>query len=104
MVFHGFYQPCQYILVNLDKWNGLPEHLQALLTKHTDMMAHYNIEKKQELLKEELAAFKEAGMQFIDLGPVEGAKFRKQADDALAEAITEKAPEESKIILKMIKK
>ena len=104
MVFPGFYQPCQYILVNLDKWNALPEHLQALLTKHTEMMAHYNIEKKQELLKEELAAFKESGMQFIDLGPVEGPKFSKQASDALAAAISEKAPEESKIIMEMIKK
>jgi TRAP-type C4-dicarboxylate transport system substrate-binding protein len=102
MVFPGFYQPCQFILVNLDKWNALPAHLQELLTKHAEMMAHYNIEKKQELLKSELVEFEKEGMKMIDLGPVEGPAFRKQADKALEEAITAKAPEESKKIMELI--
>lgn len=103
MVFPGFYQPCQFILVNLEKWNGLPAHLQELLTKHAEMMAHYNIEKKQAQLKEELVEFKKAGMEFNELGAEEGAAFKNQADQALAEAISAKAPEEAKIILDMIK-
>ncbi len=103
MVFPGFYQPCQYILINLDKWNKLPAHLQDLLTKHADMMAHYNIEKKQEQLKEELVEFKKAGMQFNELGAEEAAAFKNQAEKALAEAISAKAPAEAKKILDMIK-
>lgn len=102
MVFPGFYQPCQFILINLDKWNGLPAHLQELLTKQADMMAHYNIETKQEQFKEELVEFKKAGMTFNELGPEEAAAFKNQADKALAEAISAKAPEEAKKILSLI--
>ena len=104
MVFPGFYQPCQYILVNLDKWKALPDHLKALLTEQTEKMAHFNIEDKQVLLKEELSAFKKEGMQFIELGPVEGPRFKKAADDALAAAISQKAPQETKKIMEMIMK
>ena len=102
MVYPGFYQPCQFILVNLDKWNKLPAHLQELLTKHAEMMAHYNIEKKQELLKTEIEDFKKAGIKMNDLGPVEGPIFKEKAEKALEEAITAKAPEEAKKIMELI--
>jgi len=103
MIFPGFYQPCQFILVNLDRWNELPAHLQELLTKHSDEMAGYNIEKKHQLLEQEFVDFKKEGMTFIDLGPEEGAKFKKQADDTLLESLLKKAPEETGKIMELIK-
>lgn len=103
MVFPGFYQPCQFILVNLDRWNGLPAHLQELLTRQSDAMAHYNIEKKHQLLEKEFVDFQKEGMQFNDLGPVEGKILVEQANLALQEAIAKKAPKETETIMSMIK-
>jgi len=103
MVSPGFYEPIQVILVNLDRWKELPVHLQELLTKQSDAMAHYNIEDKHRQLDKEFVDFKKEGMKFNDLGPVEGKKFKNQADSTLQEALEKKAPEETEVIMGMIK-
>lgn len=104
MVFPGIYQPCQFVLINLHVWKKLPKHLRILLVKHTEKMAHFNIEDQVAQLKKEEGAFKKDGMQFIDLSPVEAAKYKKTADDALYNTIEKKAPKEAKKLLKMITK
>jgi TRAP-type C4-dicarboxylate transport system substrate-binding protein len=104
MVFPGIYQPCQFVLMNLHVWKKLPKHLRILLVKHTEKMAHFNIEDQVAQLKKEEGAFKKDGMQFIDLSPVEAAKYKKTADDALYNTIEKKAPKEAKKLLKMITK
>jgi hypothetical protein len=43
-------------------------------------------------------------MQFINLSPAEGAKFKKIARDALYETVAKKAPKETKKLLEMITK
>ena len=103
MVYPGFYKPSTYVLMNLDKWNSLPSHLQELLTTHAEEMAHYAIAAKHELLIDDLADFEKQGMQFIRLEPAEAEKFSAQAEATLIEAISKKSPEETKKLLEMIK-
>ena len=104
IVFPGIYQPCQFVLMNLDVYKGLPEHLQALLVENTEKMAHFNIEDQVAQLKNELESFQKDGVQFLDLPPEQGEKFKKIANDALYETIVKKAPEETKTLLEMITK
>lgn len=104
MIFPGFYEPCQFILVNLATWKKLPKHLQELLTTETDKMARYAIKNIADQLKAELEDFKKQGMTFIELPPTEAAKWSKLASDALYGVVMKKAPEESKKIYDMITK
>ncbi len=103
-VVQPIYEACQFVLINLKVWNGLPKHLQALLTQHTEKMAHFNIENQNKRYDSELAKFKTEGMKFIDLPKAEAAKYKKLADDALYDVIVKKAPAESKKIREMITK
>ena len=104
IVFPGFYEPCQFVLINLDLWKKLPKHLQDLLTRNTEEMAHFNIENQIKQLNTELEDFKKQGMTFIELTGDEGASFKKMADDALYDIVMKKAPEEAKKIREMITK
>jgi TRAP-type C4-dicarboxylate transport system substrate-binding protein len=105
MVFPGIYQPCDFILMNLDVWKKLPKHLQALLIENTEKMAHFFIiEDEVAQFNNEVDSFKKEGMQFINLSPAEGAKFKKIASDALYDTVAKKAPEETKKLFKMITK
>jgi TRAP-type C4-dicarboxylate transport system substrate-binding protein len=103
MVYPGFYKPATFILMNLDKWNKLPAHLQELLTTQTEEMAHYAIAAKHELLIDDLADFEKQGMKFVVLEPADAEKFTAQAEATLVEAISKKSPEETKKLLEMIK-
>ncbi|MBW2138312.1 MAG: TRAP transporter substrate-binding protein DctP [Deltaproteobacteria bacterium] len=104
IVFPGFYEPCQFVLINLDVWNKLPKHLQNLLTEETKKFARFNIENQQKQLKSELAKFKKEGMTFITLEGQEGKKFKKMANDALYQVVLKKAPVVAKKIREMITK
>jgi TRAP-type C4-dicarboxylate transport system substrate-binding protein len=104
IVFLGIYQPCQFVLMNLDKWKKLPKHLQTLLVENTVKMAHFNIEDQVAQLKRELDDFKKDGMQFIDLSSGEGDRFKKIANNALYDTVVNKSPEEAKTLLEMITK
>lgn len=104
MVFPGFYQPVIFILVNLDKWNALPPHLQELLTRQAEDCARYFIKNIADHLQKELEDFKKEGMTFIELEPAEAQKFSKMAYDALLETVMKKAPEESTKIRELVTK
>ncbi len=59
----GFYQPIVLVLVNLDFWKKMPDHLKHLLTenmKKAEYIAMENIDKK---IKVELDEFKKAGVE-----------------------------------------
>ena len=103
-VVQPIYQACQFLVINPKVWNGLPKHLQDLLTENTIKLAHFNIENEVKMNDSELADFKKHGMVFIDLAKDEAVKFKKIADEALYEALLKKAPEEVKKIKEMITK
>lgn len=104
MIFPGFYEPCQFVLMNLDAWNKLPKHLKALLDNGVEEMAHFAIANISKHNLDEQADFKKQGMIFSKFAPAEAAKFRKMAADALFGVVSKKAPVESQKILEMITK
>lgn len=104
MVFPGFYEPCQFVLMNLDAWKKLPKHLQEMLDKGAEEMAHYEIKNISDQFDRELVEFKKEGMTFIKLPKPEAEKFSKAAADALYGVVSAKAPVEAKTLLEMITK
>jgi TRAP-type C4-dicarboxylate transport system substrate-binding protein len=104
MIFPGFYEPCQFVLMNLDAWNKLPKHLQEMLTRGTEEMAHYAIKNIADQLQKELEDFKKEGMTFYTFPDAEARKFSKAAADALYGVVSSKAPEEAATLLKLITK
>jgi TRAP-type C4-dicarboxylate transport system substrate-binding protein len=104
MVVPGFYEPCQFVLVNLDAWKKLPPHLQELLTEKVQEFAKANIKAQHDKLDVEFADFKKQGMTFIELSPEESQKLLGLANKALFDTVSAKAPEEAKKIKEMITK
>ena len=104
MLRPGFYQPVTFVLVNLDFWKKMPDHLKNLITenmKKAEIIAMENIEKR---LKNELEEFQKAGVSIIQLPPDDAARFSKMAEDAMMEVVLKKAPEEGKKLKEMITK
>ncbi|MDX2478930.1 MAG: TRAP transporter substrate-binding protein DctP [Desulfuromusa sp.] len=104
MIFPGFYEPVQFLLVNLDAWKALPKHLQELLDNGAQELAHYAIANITKHNLDEQKDFLKQGMIFTHLSAEETAKFSKMAADALYKVVSKKAPVESKMILEMITK
>lgn len=104
MILPGFYEPCQFVLMNLDAWNKLPKNIQEVLQKGVEEMAHFAIKNIDDQLQKELSEFKKEGMTFYEFPAAEAAKFSKAAADALFGVVSSKAPKESAELLKMITK
>jgi TRAP-type C4-dicarboxylate transport system substrate-binding protein len=66
MIFPGFYQPVQFVLMNLDNWKKLPKHLQDMLDQGAEEMAHFAIKNIENQLQKELTDFKKEGMTFYE--------------------------------------
>jgi TRAP-type transport system periplasmic protein len=104
MLRPGFYQPVTFVLVNLDFWKKMPDHLKDLITenmKKAEIMAMDNIKVR---LQTEFAEFEKAGVKFIQLPPDDAAKFSKMAEDAMMEVVLKKAPEEGKKLKELVTK
>jgi TRAP-type transport system periplasmic protein len=104
MVRPGFYQPVTFVLVNLDFWNKMPDHLKDLIMdnmKKAEIMAMENIKTR---LKTEFDEFEKAGVKIIQLPPAEAAKFSEIAEDAMMEVVLKKAPEEGKKLKELVTK
>jgi TRAP-type C4-dicarboxylate transport system substrate-binding protein len=104
MVRPGFYQPVTFVLMNLDFWKKLPDHLKNLIMdnmKKAEIMAMENIGKR---LKNEFDEFQKAEVGIIQLPKDDAAKFTKLADDAMMEVVLKKAPEEGKKLKEMVTK
>jgi TRAP-type transport system periplasmic protein len=104
MVRPGFYQPITLVLMNLDVWKKMPEHLKTVITenmKKAEIMAMESIGKR---LKAELDEAQKAKIDIIQLPKDDTAKFSKMADDAMMDIVLKKAPEEGKKLKEMISK
>jgi TRAP-type C4-dicarboxylate transport system substrate-binding protein len=104
MLRPGFYQPIVLVLVNLDFWKKLPDHLKTLLTENMEKAERMAMENIGNKIKTELEEFKKAGVNFIQLPPDDAAKFSKMADDALMDVVLKKTPEEGKRLKELITK
>jgi TRAP-type transport system periplasmic protein len=104
LLFPGFFDTNNVIVMNLDKWKKLPKHLQDLFTGHADLHARNMFAWNQEEEKRELASYKAAGMGFIELSKPEADRFLKIADDALLKVVMQKTPEEAKKMMEYFQK
>lgn len=100
----GFYQPIVLVLVNLDFWKKLPDHLKTLLTENFKKSEDLAMENIQTKIKTELEEFQKAGVAVNQLPPDDSAKFSKMADQALMEVVLKKVPEEGKKLKELITK
>jgi TRAP-type C4-dicarboxylate transport system substrate-binding protein len=89
----SFYTGPHPMVMNLKTWNGLPKKFQDVI-----MEAAMEAEKKivayyKEEINKEFSLLKKAGLQVIDLPPVEKEKFLKVAYDEGWKDILAKCPE-----------
>lgn len=88
----GFYTASTVTLVNLDKWNKLPDNVRKKMTEikiETDkeVLAHY-----RDLYQKERAQRQAKGMQVIKLPDEEAKKFLQIAYDTAWQEVLETAP------------
>lgn len=104
MVRPGFYQPITLVLMNLDVWKKMPDHLKNIITenmKKSEVMAMESIGSR---LKTELDEAQKAKMGVIQLSKDDAARFSKLADDAMLEQVLKKSPEEGKKLYEIVTK
>jgi TRAP-type C4-dicarboxylate transport system substrate-binding protein len=87
-----FCDDCTWIM-NLDKWNGLPEHLQDLmLDTYLEMEDEIARMEKAESLKN-IQLMKDAGIEFIKFSPEDSEWFIETIYRAEWERLCEEMPE-----------
>ena len=104
LLFPGFFDAHNNMIVNLDKWNKLPKHLQDFLTEQVDINARHTWDFNRAEHDKEVAAMKADGTVLIDLPKPEADRLLKLADDNLVQMVMERAPNEAKIILEYFQK
>ena len=104
LLFPGFFDTNNVIIVNLDKWKKLSKPLQDLFSEHADLHARHMFAFNQEEEKKELTLYKAAGMGFIELPKAEADRFLKIANDAVMKVVMDKAPNETKKMLEYFSK
>ena len=104
LLFPGFFDAPNVVIVNLDTWKKLPTHLQAFMTEQADIHSHHIIDYNQAYAKKELDSYKAAGMMFLELPKAEGDKLVKIANEGMIKVTMEKAPAETKKFLEFFAK
>ena len=104
LIFPGFFDTPNVLLVNLNTWKKLPKHLQDLLTEEADAHSRRMWDFNKELEKKELEFYKTQGMEFLELPKPEADKLLKIAVEGLTQVAMEKAPNETKQIMEYLKK
>jgi TRAP-type transport system periplasmic protein len=100
----GFYQPTLLVLMNLDYWKKLPDHLKKLITENMEKGERVTMANYEKRIQGELDEFKKAGVNFIELPAAESARFSKMADDAMMDVVLKKVPEEGKKVKELVTK
>jgi TRAP-type C4-dicarboxylate transport system substrate-binding protein len=104
MLKPGFYQPIVVVLVNLDFWKKLPDHLKKFLTEDMEKGEHIEMDNIAKKIKFELEEFKKAGVSIIELPSTDAKQFTKMADDALMGVVLKKSPEDGKKLYELVTK
>ena len=104
IVTTNFYMAVNVVLVNKNKWDKIPAHLQKLLIQTQEQAEHYAVERGQAHVDKEFAAFKKQGIKFIDLPANEAKKFTDTAYSELWAIVIKKAPEKGPKLKEMVSK
>jgi TRAP-type transport system periplasmic protein len=104
LLYPGFLETPNVVLVNLDTWKKLPKHLQDFLTEQADIHGRNVVKFNHDYEKKELDSYKAAGMVFVELPKADGDALIKLANDSVTKVVMEKAPDEAKKILEYFAK
>ncbi|RFU71472.1 hypothetical protein D0469_01125 [Peribacillus saganii] len=96
----NFYRMDVVTIVNLDKWNSLPEDIQKIIMDTQREVEKEMVNVTQEFIDKEEPKLKEAGVQTVDLGE----EFLKVAYGAGWKFIEEKIPDQSKELSELFRK
>ncbi len=100
---HPFYQSNTTIIINLDSWNSLPEHLKKLITDtYLDFEPQF-IEGAYAGVIVGKKAFADEGAEFIKFSPADEKKFYDITYAAEAEAKIKELPDTGPEFLKLVK-
>lgn len=93
LIDHGFGSDNFTVYLNLDTWNGLPKHLQDLLTQtlidtDTEFESIY-----REQNKKDRQAMLDTGIEFVTFSPAEAEKYINTCFDAEWGDLIEKYPQ-----------
>ncbi len=104
IVTTNFYMAVNVVLVNKGKWDKIPAHLQKLMIQTQEQAEHYAVERGRAHVDKEFAAFKQQGINFIDLSANDAEKLEATAYDELWKTVIKKAPENGPKLKEMISK
>lgn len=98
------YGAIDVVLINLDSWKKLPEHLQKLLIDTAKEEEYRTIVRALEYIPRENAEIKKAGVKFITLPEADAKKLADAAISALWDAIISRDPVNGKKFKAMLSK
>lgn len=93
MIDHPFYYSNVTTVMNLDKWNSLPKHLQDLMLDIMIEMEPEAVAYFDELNKTERQKLVDAGMEFIEFSPSDAKWYVDTAYRVAWEKVAEISPE-----------
>jgi len=91
-------------LINLEKWNKIPEDLQDMIMGVMKDMEYIATMRIMLIKDKEENIRKNAGMKYLQLPPADAEKFRHLAYDKTWEVLYEKAPQNGQALRKLSSK
>jgi len=101
-ILPGVMQVEPLIVMNLDKWNSLPKHLQDFMLDTAYLMSFVGTSFWRENIEREWEKMEAAGMERINLPPQEGKKLVEIAYDKTWEKVLQDAPEDGAKMKKLL--
>jgi len=104
IVDHGFFYGEAPLVMNLDKWNELPEDVQKVLSQKGIEMEEYFWEFTSESLVKDKQYLIDHGVEFIKFSPEDEKKFNEITKEAGWAKIKERCPESYETLRDMLTK
>ncbi|MBU2609079.1 MAG: TRAP transporter substrate-binding protein DctP [Chloroflexi bacterium] len=102
VIDHPFYQSNTTIIINLDAWNSLPDHLQKLvMDTYLDFEQQF-IDGAYDGVVVGAKKFEDAGAEFVKFSDAEAKRFLDLAYSAESAKWLEKLPDSAPGFLKMV--
>ena len=99
---HGFWRSSAATVINMDRWNSIPKHLQNLLMDASIKTEHFAAEFFTNALQQERKRLKDAGMKFIKFSPNDAEWFMSEIRKAQWEEMENRVgPEKTAMLRKL---
>ncbi len=102
VIFHPLFYGNGVLVMNLDKWNALPKHLQEIIIKVMNDLQWDTEAWIEEEYDKEMERWKDAGMEFIEFSPADAKWLVNTAHDSVWEPIIAESPELGQKLKKLL--